>query len=160
MASKLISIPNSYNSTQREAIGRAIIDRIKQRTTQGLNVNNEPFAPYKQSYRNTDEFQIAKSGTVNLRLTGDMLADLEVLSHGPGFIKIGFVDESSNQKANWIEAPTGQKAGRQTPREFVGISQTDLNDILSRFGSTREAEIANVGNSFVRDFVRGLLRGG
>lgn len=159
MASKLISIPQRFNANQREAIGNAIVERIRQRTAAGLDINNEPFAPYKQSYRNTDEFQVAKSGTVNLRLTGDMMADLEVLSHGPGFIKIGFADNSTNRKADWIESPTGQKAGKQTPRRFVGISNADLSPILARFETESVASATNARSSFISAFVRNLISG-
>jgi hypothetical protein len=155
--SKLIPIPSELNPDQREAIGQAIITRIRERTSQGLDINGNPFAPYKKGYIETDDFQIAKSSLVNLRLTGDMLADLVVLSHGKGFIKIGFESEESAEKAKWIENPTGQKAGKQTPRKFVGISDNDLNAIINRFSNRRTALEANVTSSSIQSFVRGIL---
>lgn len=124
--SKTIFIPKEFTSAQRQDIGEDIVFRIRQRTEDGLAVNNRPFAGYAKSYEKHGE-------TVDLRFSGDMLADLEVLSHGPGFIKIGFTDRSSDEKAEWIQRPTGQKAGKQPPREFVGISAKDLKTILNRY---------------------------
>jgi hypothetical protein len=123
--SKTIFIPNEFTADQREEIGEDIVFHIRQRTESGLSVNNRPFAGYSKNYE--------KTGTVDLRFSGDMMADLEVLSHGPGFIKIGFTDSSSDEKAEWIQKPTGQKAGKQPPREFVGIAAKDLNRILDRY---------------------------
>lgn len=122
--SKIITIPTRYNASERERIGEEVVRFIKRRTSDGLDVNGRPFAGYRKSYE--------KTGTVNLRLTGDMMSDLEFLSHGPGFIKIGFTSSTTNDKAGWIQNPRGQKSGKQPQREFVGISQSDLNIILER----------------------------
>jgi hypothetical protein len=123
--SKLISIPTGYGPTERKAIGQDIIRTIRRRTRSGLDVNGNLFAGYAKSYE--------KTGTVDLKLSGNMLGDLEVLSHGPGFIRIGFTDSESNDKASWIQRPTGQKAGKQSPRKFVGVSENELNNILGNY---------------------------
>lgn len=120
---RIITIPNRYNSAQRDLIGERILSHIRRRTREGLGVNNRPFAGYSRNYEKSGE-------SVDLRLSGDMMADLEVLSHGPGFIRIGFISSESNDKAAFIQTPRGQKAGRQPRREFVGISRSDLNNIL------------------------------
>lgn len=122
---KIINIPNRFSARQRKQIGQDIIARIKERTSLGLDRNNRLFAGYSPNYE--------KSGTVNLRVSGDMLAGLEVLSHGRGFIRIGFASRRTNDKAAFIQAPRGQKAGNQPVREFVGISQADLNRILASY---------------------------
>jgi hypothetical protein len=123
--SRIILIPDGYSASVREMIGRDIIDKIKRRTAQGLDVNNNIFSSYSRNYD--------KSGTVNLKVSGDMLAGLSVLSHGEGFIRIGFSSQGSNDKAAYIQQPRGQKVGRQPVRAFVGISQQDLNIILERY---------------------------
>jgi len=123
---KIIRIPDKYNVLQRQKIGEDIVRLIRQRTQNGLDVNGNLFREYAPSYE--------KSGQpVDLRFSGNMMADLEVLSHGVGFITIGFIDPESNDKASWIQRPTGQKLGKQPIRNFVGISQTDLDLILSRY---------------------------
>jgi hypothetical protein len=123
---KLIVIPVGYSSSQREEIGEDILRFIRTRTEQGLDVNNNSFAAYSKEYEKTGE-------TVDLRFGGNMLADLEVISHGPGFIKIGFTNQESNDKAAWIQSPRGEKLGKQPRREFVGIALSDLNSILENY---------------------------
>lgn len=123
--SRIVFIPEGYPPQVREQIGRDIVDKIKRRTAQGLDVNNGLFAGYSPNYD--------KRGTVNLRVSGDMLAGLTVLSHGDGFVRIGFDSQGANDKAAFIQQPRGEKVGRQPVRQFVGISQQDLNIILERY---------------------------
>lgn len=123
--SKVIFIPTGYSATEREQIGNDIINKIKRRTAQGLDVNNNIFSRYSPNYE--------KSGTVNLKVSGDMLAGLTILATGDGWIRLGFASADSNDKAAYIQAPRGKKVGRQPIRTFVGISQPDLNIILERY---------------------------
>jgi hypothetical protein len=122
---RIIQIPERFNVAQRQRIGEDIVRFIRQRTQNGLDINGNFFAPYSKDYE--------KSGqSVDLRFSGNMMGDLEVLSHGIGFITIGFLDTESNDKAAWIQSPGGQKSGSAI-RKFVGISQEDLNVILDRY---------------------------
>ena len=123
--SKIITIPTRYTKQIRERIGNDIISKIKSRTNEGLDVNNTFFSPYSSEYE--------KTGKVNLKVSGDMLAGLTVLSTGRGFIRIGFNSAISNDKAAFIQQPRGQKRGKQPIRRFVGISQQDLSIILERY---------------------------
>lgn len=123
--SKVIIIPEGYDQTQREQIGQDIVDTIKRRTLDGIDAGGNIFAPYSRSYE--------KTGTVNLKVTGDMLAGLIVLSTGRGFVRIGFDSTFANDKAAYIQSPRGQKAGNQPVRRFVGITQQDLSIILRRY---------------------------
>lgn len=119
--SKVIQIPMRFSGRQRKQIGEAVIAFIKRRTQSGIDVNGNLFAAYSPAYE--------KSGTVDLTVTEQMLNSLELLSHGPGFIRIGFGNSSANNKAGYLQNPRGQKSG--TPaRRFVGISPGDLNRIL------------------------------
>lgn len=124
--SKIIEIPQKFGPDDREDIGEDIVAFIRERTQKGLDINNNLFAGYSKFYEKSGE-------TVDLRFSGDMMADLEVLSHGPGFIVIGFVDETSNDKARWSQDPYGKAKGKRPPREFVGISPKDLSRILKRY---------------------------
>lgn len=121
--SKVISIPREFSGTRRKRIGNDIVEFIRSRTKSGLDVSNNLFSGYSKAY--------SKSGRVNLTLTAQMLGNLKLLSHGPGFIRIGFDSGSANDKASWVQHPTGQKSGSPA-REFVGIATTDLTRILDR----------------------------
>lgn len=125
LQSKVISIPKGYDETTRQQIGEEIIRKIKRRTSAGIDLQGNLFASYSPNYE--------KSGTVNLRVSGDMLAGLSVLSTGPGFVRIGFTSQDANDKAAYIQSPRGQKAGKQPVRQFVGVSPGELNDILEGF---------------------------
>lgn len=122
--SKIINIPVGYSARQRKEIGEDIVRFIRRRTQSGIDINGNLFAPYSSGYE--------KSGRVDLTVTEQMLNSLELLSHGRGYIRIGFGNSSANNKASYAQNPRGQKAS--TPaRRFVGISQADLNRILENY---------------------------
>lgn len=155
----LINLPSDLNVTQREAIGLDVIQFIKERTLNGLDINNNPFAPYKQSYKDTLDYKIGHGDDpkVNLKLTGEMLGTLSLISHGVGFIKLGFTDQEAAKKAKWIEAPTGQKFGKQPPRRFFGIAEKDLNKIIERYKSADAATITTEANRVADTVLRRIL---
>lgn len=123
--SKVILIPEGYSPATRVRIAEDILRRIRRRTVDGIDISGRLFSSYSKNYD--------KTGTVDLSLSGNMIGDLELLSHGPGFIRIGFTDQDSNDKASYIQSPRGQKRGKQPVRKFIGISQKDLNKILENY---------------------------
>lgn len=132
-----INVPLTLDSLGRQIVGQRIVDFIVRRTQQGLGINNRPFIGYSESYKNSDDFSTAgKSNTVNLTLTGDMLSDLQVLSHTAGIISIGYPPGSPEaEKAEWHRQPRpNSRTGSISPvRDFLGISEKDLNDIVQNY---------------------------
>lgn len=122
--SKIINIPLGYSAGQRKRIGQDIIDFIIRRTQSGIDVNGNLLAGYSPNYE--------KTGLVDLTVTEQMLNSLELLSQGPGFVRIGFTNREANNKAGYIQNPRGQKASSPA-RTFVGINQEDLSRILERY---------------------------
>ena len=120
--SKVITIPKGYKPRVREKIAQDVINRILRRTSDGLDVNGNLFSGYSRHYE--------KTGTVDLKISGSMLSGLELISHGAGFIRIGFDSSMANDKASYIQSP---RNNNQPVREFVGISQADLNTILEKY---------------------------
>lgn len=155
----LISLPQNLNSSQREAIGLDIIEFIVDRTKNGLDINNQPFAPYKKSYKETFEYKIGHgaNSTVNLTLTGELLGTINIISHGVGFVKLGFNDKQAEKKAEWIQSPTGQKFGKQSPRKFFGISEKDLNKIIQKNSSGNTSIETNATKTLSENLVRKIL---
>lgn len=154
-----ISIPVELNSLQREAIGIDVIDFIIDRTKSGVDMNNSPLASYTKGYKETFEYKIGhgSDSDVNLTLTGEMLGSMVIVSHGAGFIKLGFNDKDAAEKAQWIQSPTGQKAGKQRPRKFFGINDKDLNKIIDRHRSKTTAFSTNATRSLSENIVKRLL---
>jgi hypothetical protein len=132
----------------KAAIGQAIIDRMVERTEGGVAFGGRNLASfvgtkknpakgkYSAAYAESLEFKAAgkSPGKLNMTLTGDMLASLDVLSTSGNKIKVGIADESQIPKAyNHIVGDTVPK------RPFFGITQTELKDIAREFKSDVEA---------------------
>lgn len=132
-----IRVPIELDSLGRRVVGEQIVDFIVARTKRGLGIDNTPFPGYSDSYKQSDDFAAAgKSSTVNLTLTGDMLSDLQVLSHSAGIITIGYTAGSEeNDRATWHRQPRPNvKTGALAPtRDFLGIAQKDLDLIVGRY---------------------------
>lgn len=140
-----VEIPYGFTPSQREEIGKAIVDFIRMRTkSDNIDKNNKGFAEYSPEYE-------AKKGTsrVNLTETGDMLENLKVLRTYTNYITIGYErDYDGMGKVEGIRKGTFGNAKPVTEkRDFIGITQGDLNAILAqldytpneRFGRNQEA---------------------
>lgn len=136
-----ISIPRGYNVEQRRNIAADVLKTIKDRTLKGYDKDGKPFAPYSATYAKQ------KGQTnVDLKDTGEMLKALKVLDIGFGYIVIGF-DESTKQNGK-IEGNIKGTYGNKSPipgkaRDFLGISNKDLEFILSKYPLTEEQKIEN-----------------
>lgn len=160
-----VNIPKAYKPAQRVAIAAEIIDYIRKRTARGKDKNNSKFPGYSKDYVKSLDFKIAgkSKSNVNLKLTGDMLAAIDLLKHEPGKLKIGFeagTEENGRAEGN-ILGTYGQKTSTGKKRDFLGITNEDLKKkILSKFDpgemtvtfANRKAKNATVANlSVIRE---------
>jgi hypothetical protein len=148
---ELVSIPNEYDEFDRETIGIEIVELIRQRTSDNTSLYGRPFPKYTKGYSKTIEFKVAGKDETdpNLDLTGDMLRDLQVLSHGRGYIKIGFTPGSfENDKAAYVAKK----------RQFLGVSRAELNSILSRHTIDQDIR-EEMGPSFFDSIAAGIMKG-
>jgi hypothetical protein len=152
----IVSISDRYEAGQRALIGDDIVAFIVERTESGLDKNNRPFKNYSASYAKSIDFKIAKKSKEDpdLTLSGDLLRSLRVLSHGRGFITIGFPSGTDeNDKAAWTARP--ERGGR----DLLGIMPGDLNKILAGYPVSQAAlDQADVTGTFVNEFLRTLFR--
>lgn len=138
-----IEIDKRYTKSQREVIARDVIDFIVDRTKEGKNKYGNPWpgkaGNYSPSYVKSLNFRVSgkSKGKVNLKLSGDMLTDLDLISDKQGSLLIGFKNGTeSNSKA---EGNIKGTYGRRTPisgkkRDFLGITKKDLDDhILKKY---------------------------
>jgi hypothetical protein len=99
----------------------------------GIDKNGVPFVEYSEEYIKSLEFAIARKSPsqVNLRLTNEMLTDVEVIEvdSSSGTITVGITDPSSQAKAHGHITGAG---GRLPVRDFMGISQKEFAAILSK----------------------------
>ena len=122
-------LPKAY----LERVGRAAVNKILERTAKGLDKNGKKFTPYSDEYKSSDDFMLANKSqsTVNLKMMGEMLADLSVLSAGNGTIILGFPDAEQRAKANG-HVTGKQHSGKLPVRDFLGVSDREIEEILAR----------------------------
>lgn len=152
--SVMITIPNGYDSETRMSIGTEIVNFIIARTDRGLDQYNRPFRNYSLGYSKSTEFKAAAKSrnSPNLRLSGELHSSLQVLGHGPGYIKIGFEPGSEeNDKAAW--AASSDRGGR----EMLGIMPKDLQGILSGY-PLPSSESTNLLTSFANEVLRRVIQ--
>lgn len=144
--------PN-YTVSERREIARSIINYIVDRTKDGRGIGNKDFKKkYSNAYIKTSDFKIAdKSPTdVNLTLSGDMLSSIEILDVSVvGRIVIGFEIDTEDDKARFV---------REKGYEFLGLSDSELQDILTEFGEPEtETRPSDISENLVEEFVRGIF---
>ena len=144
MRTKIV-IPKEYGPAEREAIAVDIIDTIVDRTQnknkgvrkRGKGYELYDFPEYGKKYIKSKDFKIAgKSEEVDLTLSGDMMADIQLLSHKSGELLIGFENGSeSNSKAEGnIRGTYGQpKPIKKKKRNFLGITKDEKREVLDKY---------------------------
>lgn len=127
---------NSELPAVTEAFSQAILDHIRERTESGRDVNGKLFSPYSKSYKESLAFSVfGKSNPPNMTLTGDMLSTM-FADESNGKLKLSFEGTENNVKA--FAHQTGFKnhptlEGKVRPREFFGITDSELQKIAKEF---------------------------
>lgn len=134
----VLRIPPTYDDRERLAIGQAAIEHIQDRTEKGVDKNGKPFPKYTTEYKNSVAFRVAgkSAGSIDLRLSGDMMTALEVLETAPGRITIGYRNGSEeNAKADGnIRGTYGQDTpNAKKARDFLGLTDAERERILNEF---------------------------
>jgi len=103
-------------------IANVVLTTIQTKTAAGFDYLNGKFQPYTEVYK---KFKIKRgySGDVNLRLSGQMMDNLKVITRDNQVI-IGFDDAVAEKKARY------NQTGR-VPRHFVGIGP-DLDKQITK----------------------------
>lgn len=125
---------------QKDEVADLIVERIVDRTQQGLDVNGRPWrgkaGEYSKAYRDSLDFKIAgkSPGKVDLQLSGDMLAALSILDKTQRSVTIGFEpgsDENAKADGNIRGTYGKSKPIPGKARDFLGISNRDLDKIIN-----------------------------
>lgn len=113
-------------------IGERIIEKMLARVTEdnkGIN-GRQLKKPYSKAYINSAAFDAyGKSpNDINMTLTGDMLADIDVLKSTPKKIVIGFTSDDQIPKAY------NHNVGDTLPkRPFFGLNEKEIKEIRQEF---------------------------
>ena len=129
-----VLIPKTIKSTKDKlALGEHIVEYIRQRTEKGKDNEGGRFPKYSKAYAESLDFRIAgkSRGKPDLKLTGDMLADLEVLSIKGDKLLIGYKNGTiSNAKADGHQ--TGWQGERpNAARPFLGFEGSEKAKLKS-----------------------------
>lgn len=128
-----------YSEADKLSLGQELIDKMVERVEsgQGLKFDDRANArvvkltpQYSDKYAESVEFKAAgkSKNKVNMKLTGDMLADITVEPLDGAKLKITFNDETQIAKAyNHMEGDTVPK------RTFFGVSKSDVKEALKGF---------------------------
>mgnify|MGYP003664292539 CR=1 FL=1 len=134
---ELTGVDLTGNEPLKLAIAQSTVDYMRKRTANSKDALGVKFDNYSKSYKASDEFEAYnKSSTVNMKLTGDMLASIDFKLSG-NTIKFSFDDSEEEVKA--YGHMTGMKGhkhldGKTPIRLFFGISEDDFkNEILPSF---------------------------
>jgi hypothetical protein len=137
-----VEIPPDYSPQEREEIAFEILEYIRNRTAEGKAIGGRKrFPPYSKAYQESLEFKIAGKGTTpDLKLSGDMLDAMDLLSHSKGSLLLGFENGSEeNGRAEGNQLGTyGQKSpNSKKARPFLGVTETELKRIIAEYERSR-----------------------
>lgn len=127
-----IKIPRGYSPAIRERIATDIIKYIKNRTKkESLDKNESKFAKYSKEYSKEK-----RKRKVNLNDTGDMLENIELLTHRSGSLTIGY--KKGYDGMGKVEGNRKGTYGQSKPipgkaRDFLGIVQEEVDLLLDKY---------------------------
>lgn len=152
---ELFGVDFKNKRSLREAVGGAILERIRERTSDGNGMSfggsgrGTPVklkSPYSKEYSSSLDFKSAgkSRGKVNMTLTGDMLGLMDIKRQTGNSITIGWTDAEENAKA------FNHSVGDTVPRRpFFGVSKAELEAIKKEFGKEiKEAAKAATDEAF------------
>ena len=129
-----LEVPPEFTARQRKKVADLVIDHIIERTQKGYDKDGDKFPPYSEEYTKSLDFRIAgkSKSRVDLTLSGDMLASLELLDSNRGKIRIGF-ERGSEENARADGNIRGSYGGSPNPkraRDFLGIEPDVFDSII------------------------------
>lgn len=130
-----IEIPSDLTPDARRELGDLIIEHIVDRTQRGLDKEGKKFPAYSSSYVKSLDFKIAgkSRSKVDLQLSGDMLAAIQLLREKKGEIVVGFergAEENDRAEGN-ILGSYGKSPNPSKARDFLGIERSKLKELIA-----------------------------
>lgn len=132
-----IKLPKTIKPKERVAIADVVLSHIVTRTLNGDDKNNKKFKNYTKDYA---DFKGVDVADVDLTLDGEMLEELELVSHKAGEITIGYSDPS-DELAGKVE---GNRSGfygnskKKKARDYLGITKEDLDLLIDSYSGDSE----------------------
>lgn len=133
-----ISLSDKYTADQREAIAAEVISHIRRRSLRGIGADGSKFPSYSKEYIKSVDFKAAgkSKGSINLTLSGDMLASMDLVKSQKGEIVIGYSEDDpqiGKVEGNQIGSYGKPRGDSSKARRFLGIDKDSLQKILSKY---------------------------
>ncbi|RTL05198.1 hypothetical protein EKK58_08600 [Candidatus Dependentiae bacterium] len=133
-----VNLPEGYSRDERQAIAAEIVSFVRQRTLKGVDFEGSKFPKYSDSYTKSVNFRAAgkDKSSINLTLSGDMLAYLDLQEDNEDELIIGYEEgskEAGKAEGNQIGSYGKPTGNAKKARKFLGITQEDLSKILSKY---------------------------
>lgn len=156
----IFECPTDFTPDQRVMLADLIIKKIKERCSDGLKATGGSFPHYSPEYKASLDFKNAgKSGDVNLRLSGDMLAEMRLVRHSVGKIVIGY--DKGDVEADKVEGNQIGSYGKpigdpNKARPFLGLPQGILDALISKV--KKELPELSVAKDKTDSFINSILK--
>jgi hypothetical protein len=127
---ELFGVDLSEADGLKKAIGQVLLDKMLARVEGGEGIGGVKLkSPYSKPYAESLQFKAAgkSKGKVNMTLTGDMLASIDIKSTDGNKIVLA-IDESQVEKA--FNHQTGDTVPK---RPFFGFTKAELKDLKKEF---------------------------
>lgn len=163
---KIIGEDISNDETLVSRIGQSIIEYMEERVDKGIGKGGvKPLkSPYSKEYVDSLDFKAAgkSKNNINMKLSGDMMASVDILKTDGAKITIGIDDDLQAAKAyghmtDFKGHPTLDGLGNK--REFFGVTSKELKDhVLSEFKGEIKAKKVTSSDELKKliSFIRGV----
>jgi len=136
-----------FSDNQKKKIGRELVKKMRSRTAENLDINEENFADYgsgsnakgkeKLAYLRRKEKVLGKSigkSEVDMKFMDKLLKSQQVRVNEEGDLEIFHKGKLNNKKAF---GHTGSKRPKGVPkRDYFGVRSSDVSEVASRFNGT------------------------
>lgn len=134
-----LDVPDDFTPSQRKKVADLVIDHIITRSQKGKDKDGYKFPEYSDEYIHSQDFKIAgkSASRVDLTLSGDMLASIELLKDKKGTITIGFEkgsEENARADGNIRGTYGSSKSNPDKARDFLGIEDKAFKKIIREVG--------------------------
>lgn len=130
-----IPIPDDLTPSERKELGDLIVETIVKRTQDGKDKDGSRFPKYSKGYIKSLDFKNAgkSPSKIDLQLSGDMLAALDVLKVSKDTIRVGFArgsDENAKADGNIRGTYGSSSPNSSKARDFLGIKDSELAKLI------------------------------
>lgn len=147
------------SASLRRNIAESLIEKIIQRTESGQGVNGngkevDLISPYSKDYVDSPEFKAfgKKKNKVNMKLTGSMLASVDLIDDRADKLEIGIDNEEAPKAYNHIVGDTVPK------RPWLGLTADDLDEVKKEYADDVGAKSVTVADIFSGNDLARLAR--